>query len=488
MCATSCFLLVAAITGANPDRDFLSARAKDIVDSEGSVVAMRGVNFGGWLMMETWIPSIAQAPETHLRSLAAELGIEKDLDAARNSVGAFNDDVMKFPDYLERLLKAVGKKVGKDKDAAFRERLKKEPPIVDAVTLDRVWRMRFGDGGAQELWDAFHNTWYTQEEFNRAKAVGFTFARIPFWYRWFEDDAAPCKYRDYGFTYLDRAIAWAKANGMYVLLDMHGAPGGQNPWEHTGEISRGELFADEECQKRTCALWKAIAARYKNEPAIFCYGCLNEPFSAKGVEDWSRVHDGIYKAIRSTGDRHIIMMEDGYKLEENPWREKGFFPKPDSMGWENVIYSIHFYHTPDEKDYKKVGDQVIRIGTMEQDRTDVPIYMGEFNSLLEDRNAAIEAMAYFFDRFNAKGWAWSPWTFKFTGPGRKTLWGVYQYAGDWTTPNVHRDSKESLLDAIAKLKAENFTPIEPYAEILRKYLNAPTVSAGTAPKTSTKTN
>lgn len=449
---------------------FIATRGKALVTGDGQPAAMRGINFGSWLQMETWIPSLAPEPEDHLRALADEAGIAPAFDAARKSAGRFNDDVMKYGGYLERLLAAVDEEAGPAKGAQYRKMVEKEPPIVDASTLDRVWRGRFGDDGAQTLWDAYHDTWIVEEEFRRAKEVGFAFVRIPLWYRWFEDDAKPYEYKEYGFRYLDRAVSWARAHGLYLLLDLHGAPGGQNPWSHTGELSRGELFEDEECQKRTYALWRHIADRYKDEPTVFAYGCLNEPFSADGVEDWAEVHNGIYEAIRSVDSNHIIMMEDGYKLEEKPWMEKGFFPEPSEYGWENVMYSIHFYQMPSQKDYAHRCGEVVRLGTMEQERCGVPIYIGEFNSLLEDRAAAVESMAHFFARFNAKGWSWSPWTFKFTGPGRETLWGVYQYEGEWVTPNNHRDSHEALLETIRKLHARNFTVVAPYADVLTRAL------------------
>lgn len=57
------------------DMELLKVQGKDIVDSKGQVVSMRGINFGGWLMMETWIPSIEMEWHDHLPRLAKEVGI-----------------------------------------------------------------------------------------------------------------------------------------------------------------------------------------------------------------------------------------------------------------------------------------------------------------------------------------------------------------------------------------------------------------------------
>jgi hypothetical protein len=471
-----CIVLI-ALPCWSDEMAFLGVRGKDIVDSEGRVVSMRGINFGSWLMMETWIPSLAPGWNEHLLNLAAEAGIEPELKDAFKEVGRFDDDTMTIRGYTDRLRVALSKRVSEDKGTAFWQKVEKDPPIVDARTLDRLLRQRFGDNGAMEIWDAFHNVWITEEEFKQAKELGFNFVRIPFWYLWFEDDTAPYVYKEYGFRWLDKAMRWARAHDIYVMLDLHGAVGGQNPWSHTGDLSRGELFKNEEYQKRTYGLWKTIANRYREEPAVFAYGCLNEPFSAKDLEEWKRVHDGIYRAIRSVDDRHIIIMEDGYKLEDLRYTKNGFFPRPDDMGWKHVIYSFHFYQTGDRTRHERRAKAVLRMGKREQTRCNVPIYLGEFNTI-SDTPESITSMGYYMTLFNQQGWHWSPWTFKFTGAGKsKTLWGVYQYSGAWDVPDVHRDTKEALLGKISRLAAPNFHLHEPYAAELKRCLTQPVVSA-----------
>ncbi len=58
------------------DMEPLKVQDTDIVDSKGQVLSMRGINFGGWLMMETWIPSIEMEWHDHLPRLAKEVGVE----------------------------------------------------------------------------------------------------------------------------------------------------------------------------------------------------------------------------------------------------------------------------------------------------------------------------------------------------------------------------------------------------------------------------
>ncbi len=464
----------------------LSVQGKDIVNSEGDVMSMRGTNFGGWLMMETWIPSIEMEWHDHLPRLAKEAGIEKELHQAIKHIGEFNDDDENIHDYIERLHQTIQSLVDASRYERYMMLFQKEPPIYAAKELDEVLRKRFGVYGAAEIWNAFHDVWITETDFQLSKALGFNFVRIPFWYKWFENEENPYEYSDYGFQYLDKAIAWAEEHGLYIMLDFHGAIGGQSPWDHTGELSRGEFFENEEYQKRTASLWREIAKRYAGNTTVFSYDLLNEPFSAKGIEDWTKAHDLMYDMIREVDTDTIIIMEDGYKLETEPWKEKGFFPKPEEQGWKQIVYSIHFYSGSDPlfssdevlDEHIQFAEDLFRITKREQDRTGVPIYFGEF-STMDDRPNDIEGMKLFLEMFNREGWHWSPWTFKYVDDNNEgTIWGIYQYNEPWKrTPNFHRDSKESILNTISQLTIDRFSLQEKYGKILQECLSQPISSA-----------
>lgn len=484
-------LAIGSPGAAADELPWITTRGRDFVDERGEVVAMRGVNLGGWLMMETWIPGIALDWEAHLMFLAREAGIERELLSAYEVAGEFDDDTTSIQIYLADLRAAMVGIAGAERTDAYWTKVGEELPVVDPRTLHRLLVTRFGEEGAARFWRAWHDTWIDESDFRRIAELGFDFVRIPFWYVWFQSDEAPYPILEEGegFRTLDRAVEWGRAHGVRLWLDLHGAPGGQNPWEHSGDIYKGELFKDAEAKARTYSLWKAIAARYSDEPVVFAYGALNEPASALGREDWIEVHDGIHDAIRSVDPRHVIVMEDGYKLEEEPFLSKGFFPDPSELGWTGVAYSAHFYQTGSMEAHNARAAMLREIGLREQARTGVPMIVGEFNAI-HDSPAGLEAMRFYARVFNEAGWGWAPWTWKFTGaaPQDRTLWGVMQFDaashGEWKTPVVQRASLEELLEAVARLRSENFAPKPHYAGVLREALAAPAVSAerGHGPK------
>lgn len=79
--------------------------------------------------------------------------------------------------------------------------------------------------------------------------------RLPFNYRHFESDLRPHEYMAEGFRQLDRVIDLCGRYGIYVILDMHGAPGYQNPdWHCDNYTGETRLFKEKSCQDRMAGI------------------------------------------------------------------------------------------------------------------------------------------------------------------------------------------------------------------------------------------
>ena len=52
----------------------------------------------------------------------------------------------------------------------------------------------------------------------------------------------------------DKAIAWAERRDIYVILDMHGAPGSQSKDHHSGETGRNEFYKKNENVEKAMAI------------------------------------------------------------------------------------------------------------------------------------------------------------------------------------------------------------------------------------------
>lgn len=375
--------------------------------SDGRALQLRGINLGGWLLIEGWIICL-------------------------------NRDVPK------------------------------EKRLPDERALWRLIEKRFGARAARAMQKAHHDRWITGEDFVRIREAGFNFVRVPFWHEWLNHDRKPDRIDPKGWKYLDRAVEWGKDVGLWVLLDLHGAPGSQSPWDHTGVTGRNELFKKKSFQARTVRLWREVARRYRDEPAVLGYDLLNEP-NGGTPEQIANLHNRIYAAIRSEDRNHLIVIEDGLHGLDT-------MPHPEKYAWGNVAYSTHFYLFEaggDEPHEKFTAEQVPKWRN-EQVRVGVPLYIGEFNAISPEWG--LKAMRRYVEAFERYGWAWSPWTYKnIEGVFAASLWGLYRNPEKWRRYiDPYRASKRQLLRYFQRMETGNL-------ELNRAYAEALGVS-GTAPR------
>ena len=135
-----------------------------------------------------------------------------------------------------------------------------------------------GPEEAKIFWQKYQDTYITEADIHFLKASGMNSIRIPFNYRLFtSEDYCGQNNPNRGFELLDRVIGWCKKEGLYVLLDMHCAPGGQTGDNIDDGYGYPFLYKSKDMQQLTINTWKRIAAHYKNETTVMGYDLLNEP-------------------------------------------------------------------------------------------------------------------------------------------------------------------------------------------------------------------
>ena len=144
----------------------------------------------------------------------------------------------------------------------------------------------------------------TVDDYVRLRGLGLNLVRFYLSYKFFERDAAPYEYKQAGWDFVNQNLAWAKANGIKFILNIHVPQGG---FQSNGEGAA--LWDVEENQKRLVALWREIAKRYADEPDIVAYDILNEPVVSKDKSQWQRLAQRIVNAIREVDPNHLIYVE-----------------------------------------------------------------------------------------------------------------------------------------------------------------------------------
>src|SRR5713226_9066642 len=134
-----------------------------------------------------------------------------------------------------------------------------------------------GPERAKAFWTAYHDTYIREDDIRFIKSVGFNTVRIPLHYALFM--TADGTISGEGWALLDRVLGWAREAGLYVIVDLHAAPGGQTGINHDDGPGYPLMFYVARDRELTVKLWRAIAQRYSGDPAILGYDILNEPIA-----------------------------------------------------------------------------------------------------------------------------------------------------------------------------------------------------------------
>ncbi|EGN99998.1 glycoside hydrolase family 5 protein [Serpula lacrymans var. lacrymans S7.3] len=216
-----------------------------------------------------------------------------------------------------------------------------------------------GTSKSEFFFDKFLQYFFEDKDAAFFKSSGLNCIRLPFNYRHFEDDMNPRVLKSEGFKHLDRVIDLCAQHGIYTILDLHTAPGGQNTdWHSDAGTHMANFWLHKDFQDRTLWLWKELSKHYINNKWIAGYNPLNEPTDPSHTRV-VEFYDRLYSAIREIDSEHIIFF-DGNTFASD-FSHFGDIHKK----WANTAYSIHDYSVfgfpASPEDYVGSDDQKRRL-------------------------------------------------------------------------------------------------------------------------------
>lgn len=271
-----------------------------------------------------------------------------------------------------------------------------------AREIDRMFCQAVGPDFTADFWRRFKENYITQADIDFIASTGANTVRIPFHYKLFTaEDYMGANDAEEGFRLLDRVIGWCRRAGLYVILDMHDAPGGQTGDNIDDSYGYPWLFESEASQRKFCDVWQRIAAHYRDEPQILGYELINEPIApyfdnreALNAQ-LEKVHKMAVAAIRQVDPHHIILL-GGAQWNGN------FDMFTDWTYDDNLMYTCHRYGG-------EPTAEAIRSFIDFRDRTGLPMYMGEIG------HNTPEWMHAFCETMDAHGIGWTFWPYKKIG-------------------------------------------------------------------------
>jgi len=293
-----------------------------------------------------------------------------------------------------------------------------------------------GPDFTRNFWKEFKNNYITKEDIDYIKQTGMNTIRLPFHYKLFTDDyyLGSTSAQD-GFAVFDRVLNWCREAGLYVILDMHDAPGGQTGSNIDDSYGYPYLFESEENQQLCCDIWKRIAQRYANDTIVIGYDLLNEPI-APDFKHLNSYLEPFYKrctkAIREVDKNHIVMLGgaqwDGNFSVFNDWKFD-----------DRMMYTCHRYwcdtlqaNMQDFVDFRE--------------KVQLPIYMGETG---ENTN---EWVAAWTRLMNSNDIGWTYWPYK--KPANRACMMMIQTPENWNLIVEYTKQDRSSFEKINKARPD----------------------------------
>jgi len=255
-----------------------------------------------------------------------------------------------------------------------------------------------GEEATEEFYDAWLTNYMQKADVDSLKSWGFNSVRLPMHYNLYtlpiEEEPIPGQqtWLEKGFILTDSLISWCAQNEMYVILDLHAAPGGQGYDEGISDYDPDKPSFWESSANRTKAasLWKRLAERYVDEPWVGGYDLINEPnWNLPGGSLLRSAYEQMTDSIRLVDNNHIIFIEGNWFANDFT----GLTPPWD----DNLVYSPHKYWS--------INDQASIQWVLDlRNQYNVPLYLGESG---ENSNVWFrDAIKLLED--NDIGWAWWP--------------------------------------------------------------------------------
>jgi len=226
----------------------LHTSGRSIVNANGAVVPLMGVNLGGWFIMEKWMCPLdsGSLPDTYsvMQTLDNRFGVATEQSLIRTYQQSW----------------------------------------ITTTDLDNIKNAGFNVVRVPVWWGQFYLL-------NNVSASG-----------WRAD----------AFDMLDWLVNEAGARGIYVIIDMHGVVGSQSTSDDTGQAGRNTYWTNSNDQGNTAYMWWEIANHYKGNPTVAGYDLINEPLGAPTGSAVISAYNQLFGTIRSVDPDHIIFIEGAF--------------------------------------------------------------------------------------------------------------------------------------------------------------------------------
>jgi glucan 1,3-beta-glucosidase len=240
--------------------------------------------------------------------------------------------------------------------------------------------LMLGDQAKGRLND-HRDTFITADDFRWIKNCGLNAVRLPVGYWALE---APKPYVECS-SYIDFALDQCQQNDLKLLLDLHGAPGSQNGWDHSGRAGALNWPKDPKNVQETIRVLGSFAQKYGKHPALYGIEMLNEPRPEVPLNILQQFYQDGYTRMRKYLNPDVaVVIHDSFR----PLSWENFMQQP---AYSNVILDTHLYQCFDEEAKSRSGLQQLAFALNRKNALDkmqkqeLPAIVGEWSLSLPHR-------------------------------------------------------------------------------------------------------
>ena len=328
--------------------------------------------------------------------------------------------------------------------------------------IDEALKEMVGEVVVDSFWRAFQQHYITRDDIRYIKRIGMNTVRIPFHYKLLTDEPfLGYASKKHGYAVLDTVLNWCRQEGLYAILDMHCAPGGQTGDNIDDSYGYPFLFTSEKNKQQFCDLWKELATRYAKNTTVLAYDVLNEPIASSLFKpdtamlnvELEALLRRVVKDIRTIDKDHIIM------LSGSMWGQDYSIFKDWNYD-DKLMFTCHRYHFNTSKENLGIKDFLAY-----REKFQRPFYMGETghepNEWIADCVRMLESVniGWTFWPYKKMGWPLSD-TLKQGTPAMdrvirsRTAMAVIEPSKDWSLVLDYTDADRSTYDAIRKARPD----------------------------------
>lgn len=286
-------------------------------------------------------------------------------------------------------------------------------------------------GALGEIWE-HRETYITRRDFAQIAGCGLNAVRLPFGYWVVLGGAKGEPYEGPALEYIDRAVAWAEEFGLQVLLDLHGAPGGESADAPCGRTQRpGQWHWSDWNFSESLKALEVVAKRYKDCKAVTGIGVCNEPSNKVPLSKLCHFYDRAVRRVRAAGmpaERVAVTLP----AFQRPLRDVAAMWDSITGGQHaNVCFDLHYYHCfGDDWNGKTLAQNLRAVKENADELARFPAVVSEWSLALggvaklgarEDRETRALFGAAQFAAYRAASHGWFFWNWK-DGNGVEWSW------------------------------------------------------------------